>query len=128
MTRPPSQGEVDIVEGVNDQGPNASSLHTGPGMWLAITAITQFVMDRTELAFRVHYATCSLRDRVNVHLRIHVVEVIADTTISFSLCPTVPPPDRTATLIPTAMLVVACRPLSQTTVDPHSTIMAADGT
>ncbi|KAI0274329.1 endo-beta-glucanase [Russula aff. rugulosa BPL654] len=27
----PDGGEVDIVEGVNDQVPNASSLHTGPG-------------------------------------------------------------------------------------------------
>ncbi len=26
------QGEVDIVEGVNDQGPNASSLHTSDRM------------------------------------------------------------------------------------------------
>ena len=26
------QGEVDVLEGVNDQVPNASSLHTGPGM------------------------------------------------------------------------------------------------
>ncbi|KAF6756895.1 glycoside hydrolase family 16 protein [Ephemerocybe angulata] len=27
----PYSGEVDIVEGVNDQAPNAASLHTGPG-------------------------------------------------------------------------------------------------
>ena len=32
MTHPYSQGEVDIVEGVNDQVPNASSLHTSPGI------------------------------------------------------------------------------------------------
>jgi hypothetical protein len=52
MTRPGSQGEVDIVEGVNDQGPNVLSfkLHTGPGMWLIVTVIAQF--DRTEFAFR----------------------------------------------------------------------------
>jgi hypothetical protein len=40
-----TQGEVDIVEGVNDQEPNASSLHTNPGMWSAITAPAQLVMD-----------------------------------------------------------------------------------
>ena len=40
-----TQGEVDIVEGVNDQEPNASSLHTSPGMWSAITAPAQLVMD-----------------------------------------------------------------------------------
>lgn len=27
------QGEVDIVEGVNDQMPNLSSLHTSPGVY-----------------------------------------------------------------------------------------------
>ena len=27
------QGEVDIVEGVNDQVPNQSSLHTSPGVY-----------------------------------------------------------------------------------------------
>jgi hypothetical protein len=26
------QGEVDIVEGVNDQAPNLSALHTSPGV------------------------------------------------------------------------------------------------
>lgn len=26
-----NQGEIDIVEGVNDQGPNAATLHTSPG-------------------------------------------------------------------------------------------------
>jgi len=31
LTRVRLQGEVDIVEGVNDEAPNASSLHTGPG-------------------------------------------------------------------------------------------------
>jgi beta-glucanase (GH16 family) len=27
----PNEGEVDIVEGVNDQTPNQSTLHTSPG-------------------------------------------------------------------------------------------------
>jgi hypothetical protein len=27
----PYGGEVDIVEGVNDQAPNRATLHTGPG-------------------------------------------------------------------------------------------------
>jgi hypothetical protein len=73
MTHPCSQGEVDIVEGVNDQEPNASSLHTGSGMWLVVSIVVQF--DRTELASRVHDATVALRhrDRVSTHLRIHVV-------------------------------------------------------
>jgi hypothetical protein len=31
LTRVHLQGEVDIVEGVNDETPNASSLHTGSG-------------------------------------------------------------------------------------------------
>jgi hypothetical protein len=63
---------VDIVEGVNDKGPNTSSLHTGPGMWLA-TVLGPF--DRTELAFRVHDAagTLRVRDWVSAHLRTHVV-------------------------------------------------------
>ena len=26
------QGEVDILEGVNDQGPNRATLHTSPGI------------------------------------------------------------------------------------------------
>ena len=26
------QGEIDILEGVNDQGPNRASLHTSPGI------------------------------------------------------------------------------------------------
>jgi len=28
-----TQGEVDIVEGVNDQAPNLSALHTSPGVY-----------------------------------------------------------------------------------------------
>jgi hypothetical protein len=39
MTQSYSQGEVDIVEGVNDQEPNASSLHTSRGMWSAVTLV-----------------------------------------------------------------------------------------
>ncbi|KAG6816368.1 hypothetical protein H0H87_006641 [Tephrocybe sp. NHM501043] len=27
----PNGGEIDILEGVNDQGPNAATLHTSPG-------------------------------------------------------------------------------------------------
>lgn len=30
----PSAGEIDIVEGVNDQGPNASTLHTSPNCFM----------------------------------------------------------------------------------------------
>ena len=68
MTYPCPQGEVDIVEGVNDQGPNASSLHTGPSMCSVITVVIRLVMDRTELASRLHYAIVTLGDRVSVHL------------------------------------------------------------
>ena len=28
------QGEIDILEGVNDQGPNTATLHTSPGIHL----------------------------------------------------------------------------------------------
>lgn len=27
----PTNGEIDILEGANDRGPNAATLHTGPG-------------------------------------------------------------------------------------------------
>lgn len=36
LPQPPnsfSQGEIDILEGVNDQGPNVVSLHTSPGAY-----------------------------------------------------------------------------------------------
>ncbi|KAJ2929630.1 hypothetical protein H1R20_g7464, partial [Candolleomyces eurysporus] len=37
----PNAGEVDIVEGVNDQVPNASTLHTGPGCTMPDSGRTQ---------------------------------------------------------------------------------------
>jgi hypothetical protein len=40
------QGEVDIVEGVNDKDPNASSLHTGPG-----TSVSPFNYALTWITF-----------------------------------------------------------------------------
>ena len=63
LTRVCLQGEVDIVEGVNDEAPNASSLHTGPGNVSpsqpspnhALTGVT---------VFRVLHAAESHADRV----------------------------------------------------------------
>jgi hypothetical protein len=66
MTHPFLQGEVDIVEGVNDQVPNASSLHTSPGMWSTVTNVPDFVIDRTKIAFRMYYAPVSPRNWVSV--------------------------------------------------------------
>jgi hypothetical protein len=78
---------VDIVEGANDRGPNTASLYTTPGMWSAVTAIAQFVVAGTELAFRVHYASGSRGDWVSFHLLVRT-HVVADTIIFlFLLCP-----------------------------------------
>jgi len=82
MTHPFSQGEVDIVEGVNDQVPNASSLHTSPGMWSVVTIVPNSVIDRTKIASRMYYAPISPRNWVSVRPEPHVVAVIADTIFS----------------------------------------------
>jgi hypothetical protein len=66
MAHPCSQGEVDIVEGVNDQVPNASSLHTSPGMLSTVTIDPNLVIDRTKIAFRMYYAPVSPRNWVSV--------------------------------------------------------------
>ena len=124
MTHPCSQGEVDIVEGVNDQVPNASSLHTGPGISTIVTVVPNLVVDRTEITFRMHYAPVSPRNWVSVQLNEPVLSLLS-LTQSFSTI--APPPDWTATPLPTAMLVVVCKPPSQTTMDRRSTPMAADG-
>ena len=117
------QGEVDILEGVNDQVPNASSLHTGPGnVSPSLSSPNHALTDVT--VFRVLYATATRADRVGTFFT------------SLYKCPehrkcfprpTAPPPDPTATRWPATTLAVVCRPLSPTTTDRHSTIMAADG-
>lgn len=35
------EGEIDIVEGVNDQGPNAATLHTGSGCTMPTSGRTE---------------------------------------------------------------------------------------
>jgi len=55
MTRRPwpSQGELDIIEGVNDQGPNVMSLHTGPNCSMRHdptkmkVRLSQYLLNRT---------------------------------------------------------------------------------
>jgi len=123
LTRVRLQGEVDIVEGVNDEVPNASSLHTGPGnVSPSLSSPNRAMTDVT--VFRVLYAAEPRPDRVG--------------TLSTSMYknaerghrfpgPTAHPPDRTATHSPTATLAVVCRPMAPTTTDRRSTIMAADG-
>jgi hypothetical protein len=54
-----SQGEVDIVEGVNDQTPNKCSLHTGSSK---ITFEEKLWVLKS--VFRLHHALFWLNDRV----------------------------------------------------------------
>ena len=57
------QGEVDILEGVNDQVPNASSLHTGSGnVSPSLSSPNHELTDVT--VFRVLYATATRADWV----------------------------------------------------------------
>jgi hypothetical protein len=37
----PSQGEIDIIEGVNDVAPNAATLHTSEGCYMPTTEISR---------------------------------------------------------------------------------------
>lgn len=39
------QGELDILEGVNDAGPNAATLHTTPGIGLIFRYLTSALAD-----------------------------------------------------------------------------------
>ena len=98
------QGEVDIVEGVNDQEPNASSLHTSPGnVSPSLSPPNHVLTDVT--VFRVHYATVTHADRVGA-LFTSLYE-----SAEHGHCfpgPTAIPPDWTATHTPTATLAVAC--------------------
>ena len=63
VTRVRPQGEVDIVEGVNDKDPNLSSLHTGPGDVSAPLSSPNHALTDV-IIFRVLHATGTHADRV----------------------------------------------------------------
>lgn len=54
------QGEVDILEGVNDQGPNAATLHTGPGKRCNMRILANILNGSR----RLHHASIARTDRV----------------------------------------------------------------
>ncbi len=57
------QGEIDIVEGVNDQMPNLSSLHTSPGVYRGHRHLS---VSWTDLFARVHNARSACPDWVRI--------------------------------------------------------------